>query len=91
MLICLYLRDMLMSVSGITYAMFIQFILTFLLLYFRFLVVFNTKYFKQIRQVYLLSPLKKGCYISSIWLAVNETRMSIKEKGVDVDDMEVPK
>ena len=37
----------------------------------------------------MLAPLKKRCYISSIWLAVNETRMSIKRKGVDVSDMEV--
>ena len=56
----------------------------------QFPVVFSTKYFKQIRQVYLLTHLKKRCYISSIWLAFNETRMSIKGKGVDVNDMETP-
>ena len=50
----------------------------------------NTKYFKQIHQVYLLTPLKKRCYISSICLAVNEARMSVKGKGVDLDNMEVP-
>ena len=56
------------------------------------LAVFNTKYFKQIRQLYLQTPQKKHCYISSIWLDVNETRMSIKDvksKGVDVNHMKV--
>ena len=38
----------------------------------------------------MLTPLKKCCYVSSIWLAANETRMPIKGKGVDVNDMEVP-
>ena len=52
--------------------------------------MFNTKYFKLICQVCLLTPLKKCCYISSTWLAVNEARMSIKGKGVDVNNMEVP-
>ena len=50
----------------------------------------NTKCFQQICQKYLLTPVKKRCCINSIWLAVNERRMSIKEKGVDVEDMEVP-
>ena len=58
-------------------------------LFYQFLVAFNTKYFKQICQVYLLTPLKKCRYISGIWLAVNETRMSIKEKEADVNEMEV--
>ena len=52
--------------------------------------MFNTKYLKQIRRLYFLTPLKKRCYVSNIWLAVNKTRMSIKEKGVDVNYMEVP-
>ena len=52
--------------------------------------MFSTKYFKQICQVYLLTSLKKCCCISSIWLAVNERRMSVKGKGLDVFDMEVP-
>ena len=52
--------------------------------------MFNTKYFEQIGQVYLLTPLKRRCYISSIWLPVSETRISIKGKRVDVNDMEVP-
>ena len=63
----------------------------------QFLVVLKKKCFKQLRQVYLLTALKKHCYISILhWyanhirLAVNETRMSIKGKGVDVNDMEVP-
>ena len=41
-------------------------------------------------KLYWLTPLKKRCYISSIWLAVNETRMSIKGNGVAVNNMEVP-
>ena len=40
--------------------------------------------------MYLLTYLKRHCYISSIWLAFNETGVSIKGKGVDVNDMEIP-
>ena len=40
--------------------------------------------------MYSLTPAKKRCYISSIWLAVNETGMSIKGMGIDLNDMEVP-
>ena len=50
-----------MLVSDKTYTIFIQFILIFALLYFsNFLVVFNTKYFKQIYQVDVLTPPKKA-------------------------------
>ena len=56
----------------------------------QFLVVFNTKYFKQIRQVYLLTHLKKRCYINGIWLAFNEIGMSSKGKGIDVNNMKIP-
>ena len=39
---------------------------------------------------YLLTPLKKSYFISNTWLPVNEIRMSIKGKGVDVNNMEEP-
>ena len=65
---------------------FIQFVLIFVVLYFSNFLLCSI----QICQVYLLTHLKKRCYISSIWLAFNETRMSIKGKGVDVNDMEIP-
>ena len=37
----------------------------------------------------MLTPPKKRCCLSSIWLAVSETRMSIKGKVIDVNNMEV--
>ena len=40
--------------------------------------------------MYSLKPLKKRCYISSIWLAIDESRMSVKGNGLDVNDIEGP-
>ena len=40
--------------------------------------------------MYLLKPLKKRYYISSIWLVIDEARMSVKGNGLDVNDIEGP-
>ena len=40
--------------------------------------------------MYLLKPLKKRYYISSIWLVIDEARMSVKGNGLDVNDVEGP-
>ena len=76
---------MLMLVSGKTYAIVIVYFNICTTLFQQFPIVFNKKYFKQVRQVYLIISPKKHCYISSIWLAVNEARISIKGKGLDTN------
>ena len=67
-----------------------QFIFIFVLLYFSNFLLCSIKILQVNCKLYWLTPLKKRCYISSIWLAVNETRMSVKGKEVDVINMEVP-